>query len=353
MYRKIKTGIASFGMSGSVFHAPLINSNTGFELSAIVERHADKSREKYSFSKLFRSFDDLLNDKEIELVVVNTPDYLHFEYAKFALEAGKHVVVEKPFTQKYDDARTLLDLAKKKNLILSVFQNRRWDGDFLTVQKIIKDKMLGRLVSFESHFDRYRNFIQEGTWKEESESGTGIVYNLGTHLIDQAIVLFGAPVGVSAEIKTLRTGGKVDDYFTIQLEYNEKMSVSIRGSMLVKEQGPRYILHGTEGSFLKWGTDPQEQDLKDGKIPGQPGWGKEKEEDWGLLHTAEKGKDFRGDIETIPGNYQTFYNGIYHAIRENKALPVDPTDSALCIKIVEAAFESSLLGKVVTLNNYA
>jgi scyllo-inositol 2-dehydrogenase (NADP+) len=341
----IKTGIASFGMSGMVFHAPLLNANPGFEIKAIVERTKDLSRKLYSTSRLVRSLEELLEDNDIELVIINTPDFLHFKQARQVLKAGKHVVVEKPFTQKYEEAVELDELAKSLNLVLSVFQNRRWDGDFLTIQKIISDKMLGRLVTFESHFERYRNYIQENSWKEETSSGTGIVYNLGSHLIDQVIVLFGKPSAVNADIRTLRTNGQTDDYFDIRMEYSENLCVSIGGSMLVKEPGPRYILHGTEGSFLKWGTDPQEQNLKDGMIPGTEGWGKEHEDDWGILNTTENGIKFRGEIETIPGNYPHFYNLLYDSIRKGTEVPVKVKDAALVIRIINAAFKSSREGK--------
>jgi scyllo-inositol 2-dehydrogenase (NADP+) len=345
MKKSIKTGIASFGMSGLVFHAPLLHTNEGFEIKAIVERNKELSRERYPYSNLVRSFEELIKDPEIELIVVNTPDNLHFEHAMQAIEAGKHVVVEKPFTQKYEDALVLIAMAKRKNLVLSVFQNRRWDGDFLTVQKVINSKMLGRLVTFESHFDRYRNFIQENTWKEQVSYGTGIVYNLGSHLIDQVIVLFGKPISVNAEIRTLRTNGQTDDYFDIRMEYSQNLCVSVRGSMLVKEPGPRYILHGTEGSFLKMGTDIQEQDLKEGKLPLQPGWGIENTDNWGLLNSIAGEKEFRGNIETVPGNYQIFYDRLYEAIRNGAEVPVKPDDAALVIRVINAAFESSLAGK--------
>jgi predicted dehydrogenase len=349
MNKPIKTGIASFGMSGMVFHAPLLYNNQGFEISAIVERNKNLSRPLYGHSRLFRSYEELINEKDIELIIVNTPDYMHYEHARKAIENGKHVVVEKPFTQKSEEALGLIELAKAKNLVLSVFQNRRWDGDFLTVKKLIQDNTLGKLVSFEAHFDRYRNFIQDNTWKEKQASGTGIVYNLGSHLIDQAIVLFGKPSAVSADIRTIRTDGEVDDFFDIRMEYSKNMSVSVGGSMLVKEPGPRYVLHGTEGSFLKWGTDPQEQDLKEGKLPGIAGWGKEGEEDWGLLNTNEKGKKFRGEVETIPGNYQVFYDLLYKSIREGAEVPVKPEDAALGIRIINAAFQSMKEGRVIKL----
>jgi predicted dehydrogenase len=347
MSNPIKTGIASYGMSGHVFHAPLLNSHSGFEISAIVERSKSLSRKLYPNSLLIRSFELLLENPDIELVVINTPDYLHFEQARQALQAGKHVIVEKPFCQKYDQCLELIELAKNKNLHLSVFQNRRWDGDFLTVQKLVRDKMLGRLVTYEAHFDRYRNAIQENTWKEFPSSGTGIVFNLGSHMIDQVIVLFGKPISVNATIKTLRTNGKTDDYFDISLEYLSNLCVSVRGSLLVREPGPRYILHGTEGSFLKWGTDPQEQDLKDGKLPGNIGWGKESEVDWGIINTTENGKNFRGEIETIPGNYQSFYDGIYHTVRNGKEPPVKAEEAAIVIRVINAAFQSSMEGRKV------
>lgn len=343
----IKTGIASFGMSGMVFHAPLLNANPGFEIKAIVERSKDLSRKLYPGSRLLRSLEEMLEDEEIELVIINTPDFMHYKQAMQAMKAGKHVVAEKPFTQKYEEAVELEEFAKSRNLVLSVFQNRRWDGDFLTIQKIIRDKMLGRLVTFESHFDRYRNFIQENSWKEKASSGTGIVYNLGSHLIDQVIVLFGKPTSVNADIRTLRTNGQTDDYFDIRMEYSENLCVSVGGSMLVKEQGPRYVLHGTEGSFLKWGTDPQEQNLKDGKIPGTEGWGKENEDDWGIMNTTENGIKFRGEIETIPGNYQHFYNMLYDSIRKGTETPVKAKDAAMVIRIINAAFESSREGKKI------
>ena len=248
-------------MSGLVFHAPLLNTNPGFDMTTIVERSYKGSKERYPDVHVVRSVEELINDTHLELIVVNTPDATHFEYCKKALEAGKHVVVEKPFTMNTEEAEKLIALAKKQDRLLSVFQNRRWDGDYLTVKKVVDEKLLGRLVSFESHFDRYRNFIQPNTWKEEPNAGAEIVFNLGAHMIDQAYDLFGMPNSVFAEIGIQRTGGKVDDYYNIVLEYDD-IHVNLKSSYLVREEGPRYIVHGTEGSFLKWGLDPQEDALK-------------------------------------------------------------------------------------------
>lgn len=342
--QRVKTGLASFGMSGMVFHAPLLNSSPFYEITAILERTKENSRKNYPESLLCRSYDELLKVPDIELIIVNTPDPLHFEHARMALEAGKHVVVEKPFALMFEECEELIRLAQGKKLVLTVFHNRRWDSDFLTVQDILTKKVLGRLVSFESHFDRYRNYIQENTWKEDPASGTGIVYNLGSHLIDQAMQLFGHPSSVFAEIRTLRTLGRTDDFFDITLFYEKDISVSLKGSLLVKEPGPRYILHGTDGSFLKWGTDPQEEALKAGLIPGGEGWGHECDENKGILSIKVNESDQRLRIDTLPGNYGIFYDRLYGSIRNGLVPPVNPVDAAMTVKVIQAAFLSHTKG---------
>jgi predicted dehydrogenase len=342
----IKTGIASYGMSGMVFHAPLLHVNPGFELTKVVERSYKGSKERYPYVHVVRSFEELLEDEKLELIVVNTPDATHFEYCKLAIEAGKHVVVEKPFTMKSDEASALIELSNKHKKVLSVFQNRRWDGDYLTVKKVIEDKMLGRLVSFELHFDRYRNFIQPNTWKEEPNAGAEIVYNLGAHLIDQAYDLFGMPNSVSADIGIQRTGGKVDDFFNIIMRYDD-VYANLKVSYLVREEGPKFIVHGTEGSFLKWGLDPQETDLKAGKYPDEPAWGTEPKKLWGKLNTELNGLHFTGRVETIPGNYLRYYDNIYAVIRDGKDLIVKPEQSLDVMRIIEAAIACNKSGNAV------
>ena len=258
----IKTGIASYGMSGLVFHAPLLHVHPGFEMVKIVERSYKGSKERYPYLSICQSYEELLLDEQIELIIVNTPDVFHFDHSKMALEAGKHVVIEKPFTMHVTEAEELIALSKKRSKLLSVFQNRRWDGDYLTVKKVAQEKLLGRLVSFESHFDRYRNFIQPDTWKEAPNEGAEIVYNLGAHMIDQAYELFGMPLSVSADIGIQRTDGKVDDFYNIVLRYDD-IHAALKASYLVREEGPRYILHGTEGSFCKPGaTSPVSNRLR-------------------------------------------------------------------------------------------
>lgn len=342
----IKTGIASYGMSGLVFQAPLLHVNPGFEIVKIVERSPKGSKERYPYVSIAKSIDELLQDDLLELIIVNTPDVTHFDYCRQALQDGKHVVVEKPFTINVEEAAQLIELSKKQGKLLSVFQNRRWDGDYLTVKKVVEEKMLGRLVSFESHFDRYRNFIQPNTWKEEPAAGSEILYNLGAHMVDQAYDLFGMPNSVSADIGIQRTDSKVDDFYNVVLRY-ENIHVSLKSSYMVREEGPRYILHGTEGSFLKWGLDPQEADLKAGRNPNEPDWGTEPKKLWGKLNTNLNGLHFTGRIETIAGNYLSYYDNIYDAIRNGADLIVKPEQSLDLMRILEGAIESNRTGNMV------
>ena len=218
MIKIIKVGLASFGMSGLVFHGPLLKANEGFIVRKVLERTKRLSEEMFPDSEIVRDYTQILEDPEIDLVVVNTPDKLHYSMTKQALEARKHVVVEKPFTISVEEGKELIELSKRNDRILTVFQNRRWDSDFLTVQKIVNEGWLGRIVEFEIHFDRYKDSIQENTWKEDPETGTDVLYNLGSHLIDQALVLFGFPQSVFADLKKVRKGSRVVDYFHIHMK---------------------------------------------------------------------------------------------------------------------------------------
>jgi scyllo-inositol 2-dehydrogenase (NADP+) len=338
--KKIVVGIASFGMSGKVFHAPLLSHHAGFFLKRIIQRTGDDARQSYPGAIVSQAVDDLLNDPEIELIVVNTPDKTHFELVKRCLVAGKHVVVEKPMTQTFAQAEELMEVAARQQKMLTVFQNRRWDGDFMTVSKVVRSNALGRLVEFESHYDRYRNFIQQNTWKERSEEGAGIVFNLGSHMIDQALVLFGMPESVTAQLRTIRIGGEVPDWYDIRLHYSE-LSVLLRASLLVKEPGPRYILHGTKGTFIKYGLDPQEEALKQGTDPNSPGWGTETMEWFGTLSTDKNGGTQKARLQTLPGNYNAFYDGIVGCLRDGGEPPVKPIEGANVLRIIDAVNESN------------
>ncbi len=347
MSKPIVTAIASFGMSGVVYHGPSLKVlPQQFKIHKILERTKNISAERYPEAIIVRSYDDILNDPEVELIIVNTPDYLHFDMAKQAIEAGKHVVVEKPFTKTSDDAKELIALAKKKGVILTVYQNRRFDNGFLTLKKILAEKFLGRLVEYEAHYDRYRNFIQEGSWKEDGDERTGVLFNLGSHIVDQALVLFGAPKAVTAHLNVLRTGGRTTDNFDIRLHYNQFNAI-LRTSYLVRELGPQYILHGTEGSFVKMGSDPQEEMLKVHRLPNGPKWGEDSQANWGTLNTSVNGLHFQGQIETIPGNYADFFVNLHGAIREGKTLMVKPEEALTTIRVLEACLESNQLKKTV------
>ncbi len=337
----IGVGLVSYGMSGHVFHAPLLSVNPGFRIISILERTRSLSMEMYPESKIIRNYHELLKDDSIELVVVNTPDRFHFGMAREALEAGKHVILEKPFVLDSRKGDELISLANDQKRMLSVFQNRRWDGDFLTVREILDKGLLGRLVEYEAHFDRYRNFIPENTWKEDPASGTGILYNLGSHLIDQALVIFGNPEHINADIRIQRTGGKIDDAFTLWLGYPD-VKVTIKAGYLVKQPGPRYLLHGTEGSFLKHGIDPQEEALKKGILPAGPEWGEEAREEWGHLNTAIGPQD--GPYRTLPGNYPAYYENIYQVLTGKAELSVTADQANSVVKVIEAAIESSQSG---------
>jgi len=327
-------------MSGEVFHAPFLRQHPGFVVRSVMQRDPGKPV-RHEFN-VVHSLDDLFNDDKIELIVVNTPNDTHFEYTKKALIAGKHVVVEKPFTVTTSEADELIALAEKYARVLTVFQNRRWDGDFMTVQSVVQQKLVGDLVEFEARYDRFRDHVEERSWKEQRSAGTGVLYNLGSHMIDQALVLFGMPRYVDARLGVQRRGGKADDFYDIRMEY-EDLLVILKSSYLAKGPLPRYMLHGTQGSFVKWGIDPQEGDLKNGKMPGSDEWGKEDKQWWGRLnnHTGDAA------FETIPGDYMKFYDNVYAAIRHGENLAVLPSQARDVIQIIEACPESERKGQAV------
>ena len=342
--KEINAALCSYGMSGVIFHGPLLKAHPGFTITKILERSKNESEGKHPGTTIVRSYDAILEDPKVELVVVNTPDHLHHEMAVKAIRAGKHVVVEKPFALKTEHADELISLAKEMGVLLTVFQNRRWDGDFLSVKEIIQKGKLGRLVDFESHFDRYRTEIRE-SWKDRS-TGTGTLYNLGSHLVDQALSLFGMPEHLYCDSRMLRDGALTDDSYDLSLHY-PAFKCMVRSSYLVREPGPRFTLHGTTGSYLKWGVDPQEAEMKAGKIPGIEGWGEEPDSQWGTMNAMEDGVFRVKKYPTRTGNYLSFYENLYEAIRENKPLAVLPEEARDVIRIIEAAYESSKDRKVV------
>jgi scyllo-inositol 2-dehydrogenase (NADP+) len=323
----------------------------GFEFYAVWERSKNIAAEKYAGVKTFRSLDEMLADEKVELVVVNTPNITHYAYAKKALQAGKHVIVEKPFTVTTvttSEAGELIALAQQVNRKLSVYHNRRYDSDYRTIKRVLAEGWLGEVVEAEFHFDRYRAELSPKTHKEVAGAGTGALYDLGAHLIDQALQLFGMPDAIYADILVLRPHSQVDDYFELLFYYPQKR-VRLKCSYLVREPLPGYILHGRNGSFIKAKTDVQETTLQAGVMPGSTGWGREPDSEKGLLHAEKEGRPFREQVVSECGNYMDYYQGIYDAVRHNKAVPVAAEDARDVIRIIEAAFESSRAQQVVKL----
>ncbi len=341
----INTALCSFGMSGSVFHAPFIHLHPGYNLYAVWERSKNLAAEKYPGIKTYRSLEELLNDNAIELVVVNTPSFTHFDYAKKSLLAGKHVIVEKPFTATVAEANELITLAKQHNKKISVYQNRRYDSDYKLFKKVLDEKWLGEIVEAEIHYDRYNPGLSAKVHKETAGPAVGSVYDLGSHLIDQALTMFGMPQAVFADIFSMRPDSQVNDYFEILLYY-PSLRVRIKSTYYAREpQG--FIIHGKKGSFLKSRADVQETALQARQLPGSENWGIEPENQKGLLHTEKDGKVIREYIASLKGNYMEYYDGIFEAIRNNKPLPVTAEEGRNVIRIIEASYQGNKEKRVV------
>lgn len=345
----IRTGLCAFGMSGRVFHAPFLHCMKEFTLAAVVERHEKKAPHLYPEIISYSSVEELLSNDSISLIIVNTPNITHFEYTKMALMAGKDVIVEKPFAATLNQTKELVDIAREQKRFLCVYQNRRWDSDFLTVKKVVEEKLLGELIEVEIHYDRYRIALNDKKpHKEKPEQGVGNMFDLGPHLIDEAIILFGKPDYVFAIIQNHRPHSLVDDYFEIKMLYNN-FTCTLKSSLLVREPQAGYMLHGTKGSFIKTRSDRQEQNLQDGMSPCSPDWGTEPESDWGILHTETDGKNIREKYPSIRGSYAEFYKQVYPALQKHNKTPVPLKDSLLNMQIIEAALKSSRYREVVKL----
>jgi scyllo-inositol 2-dehydrogenase (NADP+) len=344
----INTGICSYGMSGKLFHAPFIQAHPGFELTAIVERNQNDSRERYPDSKLYRSVEELLTDASIQLVVINTPSYLHFEQTKAALLAGKQVVVEKPFALTGKEAEELMELAEKKNLFLSVYQNRRYDGDYRAVKEVIGQGLLGDLREMEIRYDRYRPEFGGKPHKEGNLPGAGIIYDLSPHLIDQALQLFGWPKALFADSWKMRPSVVPPDYFEILLYY-DLLRVRLKATCIARETWYAYILHGMKGSYLQQRSDVQEQQLLEGKIPSLESWCPPLTKPDGLLHTEIDGKEVRKECTSTPGNYMCYYDDLHKAINGKGPNPVPGADALKTTRIIETALRSAAEGRVLLL----
>ena len=345
---KIKTALLSFGMSGKVFHAPFIALHPGFELMGSWERTKKLIQEEYPEVISYPTLESILEDASIELVIVNTPVATHYEYAKKVLLAGKHAIVEKAFTTTVAEAKELADLAKEKGLKLAVFQNRRWDSDFKTVREVFLSENLGEIVEAEFHFDRYNPILSPKVHKETVNDGAGILKDLGPHIIDQALYLFGFPKAVMGDVRITRTDSLVDDWIDICLYY-DNLRVRLKAGFFVREANPAYVLHGKKGSFLKPRGDIQEDELKLNKKPNLDSWGTEDIALKGILHTEIKGEIINKKTPTQQGNYYDFFDGVYHSIINNSPEPVTAQEGVQVMKIIEAVIESNAQQKIIKL----
>ena len=345
--KDIGVAVLGFGLSGRVFHAPFVSAVPGLRLDAIVQRSGDEASKAYPDSRVLRSVGEALSDPAIQLVVVATPNETHFDLARQALLAGKHVVIDKPFAATSEEALELKQLSHEQGLILAPFHNRRWDGDFLTVRRLLAEDAVGRLVTYESHFDRFRPLPRENTWKEGANPSHGLLFDLGPHLVDQVLALFGAPQGITASVRKDRDQTDIEDAFDITLEY-PRLRAHCRSSMLACDAAPRFLLHGTRGSFKKYGLDLQEPALVAGaRVPrvGRGEWLADPEENWGTLtvapNPAEPATLTRTRIQTQLGDYRLFYANIRDAIQGTAPLAVTPEDGYRTIKLLELARQSS------------
>ncbi len=357
--RQVGVGIVGFGLGGRVFHAPFVDAVPGLRLGAILQRKGDEAAKAYPATRVVRSLGEMLADKTIDLIVVTTPNATHFELASQALEAGKHVVIDKPFTATSEEALKLGQLANSKGLLAIPFHNRRWDGDFLTVRKLIAEQALGRLVTFESHFDRFRPAPRDGVWQEAGNPANGMLFDLGPHLVDQALALFGPPDSITASVRSDRDGTAIEDAFDITLIYpranGKGLLAHCRTSYLACDNSPRFLLHGTKGSFRKHGLDPQEPALVGGaRLPrlGSPDvWLQEGESAWGTLtvapNLAAPETLVESRVKTEIGDYRGFYANVRDAILGAAPLALTAQDGFRVVRLLELARQSSAEGRTL------
>ncbi|MGH7521381.1 MAG: Gfo/Idh/MocA family oxidoreductase [Gemmatimonadales bacterium] len=336
----LNVGLVGFGFAGKVFHAPVIRATSGLRLTTIVQRHGAPDP-LYTDVEFVRSVDELLT-RAIDLVVVATPNTSHHPIAKQCLVAGRHVVVDKPFATTLAEAEDLVRTARQQRRVVSVYQDRRYTGDFATVQKVVSDGAVGRVVMFESHFDRFRPERRPNAWREERLPGSGVWFDLGPHLFDQALLLFGIPQAIGADIRIERPDAVVDDAFDVTLYYPHARAI-LRASMMATPLGPTWIVHGTKGSFIKHGMDPQEAALKQGRTPTEPEWDVEPPELYGKLVT----RDGTRVVPTLRSSFARYYENVRDVILGTAQLAVSPEWSLDVMRGLILALESSKQRRVL------
>ena len=337
----IDIGLIGYGLAGRAFHAPVIRLVPGLRLVAILQRSGNEAGEKYPDVRIVRSMEDLLAMREVRLVVIATPNDAHFDIAKQCLAAGRDVVVDKPFTTTLEEARALVALAKEAGRLLTVYQNRRYDGDFQAIRRLVVEGTLGRIVRFETNYDRYRPHLKPGAWRETTRAGSGILFDIAPHLIDHALLLFGLPEGVTADVRIEREGAVADDAFDIMLHYPHGLRAVLRSTILAATPRPRFVLHGTNGSLVKHTFDPQENNLRHGRILPDAPWGAEQEENWGVL-TIPGGDGFtQRRIPSSTCDYRDYYANVRDALLGKAELAVTPEWALNVMRLLEMARESS------------
>jgi scyllo-inositol 2-dehydrogenase (NADP+) len=347
----VRVGIIGFGLAGQAFHAAVIQGVAGMELACILERHGSRARETYPSVRVARTLDEMLSDKTIRLCVVATPNDSHFELTKTCLLAGRDVVVDKPFTPTMAEAQALVHLAAERGRLLTVYQDRRWDGVFRTVRKLVDAGTLGNIVEYETRFDRFRLEAKPNAWRERADQpAAGVLWDLGPHLIDQALVLFGEPQTITASALCQRPTSQVDDAFDVCMVY-PRLRAMLKARIIAYAPGPHLLIHGTKGSFLKYGMDPQEEPLRSGNFPRGTNWpaewGEEPESSWGTLSLVGQPP---AKIKTERGDYRGFYANVRDAIEKGAPLDVSPEQALRVMRALLLAHKSSREARTVRWN---
>ncbi len=343
----LRVALLGYGLAGSVFHAPLIAATPGMSVAAIVTgtpARQQQARQDFPAAAIFPDAQTLWSQaSHYDLAVIATPNRTHVPLGSAALHAGLPVVIDKPLAASVTDAEHLITLSQQVGKLLTVFQNRRWDNDFLTVRQLMADGLLGRVTRFESRYERYRAEPRAGVWRESAavEDAGGLLYDLGSHLIDQAVQLFGPPQQVYAEMARQRPGAQVDDDTFVALTFEQGVHAHLWMSAVARRAGPRFRVSGLRGTYEKWGLDPQEEALRVGKRPGEPDWGKEPREQWGSIATDVGDIHLDGAVETLNGSYERYYALLREALLTGGPAPVDPGDALLTLRIIEAAQQSA------------
>ncbi len=339
----LRVGLIGFGLAGQTFHAPTIRAVEGLELACILERSGSLAQQKHPDVRVARTLEELLEEREIRLCVIATPNSTHFDLAKRCMLAGRDVVVDKPLAVTSQEATELIRIAETNGRILSPYQNRRWDGDFLTVKKLLASGRLGRLVDYESNWDRFRPRPRTHIWRERAEPGSGVLLDLGSHLIDQTFALFSLPEAITGKVWIERDDAQTDDAFDIRIYYPQ-FTATLRTSLLACAPRPRFQIFGTQGSYVKHNFDPQEAMLRAGEIPVGPHWGEEPESAWGTLYLANQDSVSTEKLRTEMGDYCGFYENVRDAILRKTELAVRAQDALRSVHAIELVRASSERG---------